>query len=163
MEGVVGCPLLPLSVGLGALICVLGPDESPLLCYVRVYLMWYWYCLCIFFSLFSLALVPDLFLLYAVIGGWLYFILIKCPNHCICCLSMYSVHEVMPTLLLMSSFRSLSFLVTPTAFLKHFISHVVSFLWCASVRDQVWHWLCMYVCVLYLFLCFVMTENVRFR
>lgn len=56
------------------------------------------------------------------------------------CLSIHLMHDMILILFLMSSWRSLSILVTSTGFLKHFVSRVVSFLWWEEIMDQVWHW-----------------------
>lgn len=43
-----------------------------------------------------------------------------------------------PTFAMMSSFSSLSSLVSPTAFRQYLIAHVCGFLLCGDFRDQIW-------------------------
>lgn len=57
-----------------------------------------------FFLVLPLVLCPGLSLLYGLAGNWLCSILIWCQNHCICCLSMYSIHDTKPIWFIMSTF-----------------------------------------------------------
>lgn len=97
-------------------------------------------CVALFVKMFSM-LCTHLGLplaLYVLVGHWLCSTLLYVQAIIFGSLDMlvlynaYSISNV--------TFCSLSNLVTQTAFLKLFISHVTSFLCCDCVMDQIWHW-----------------------
>lgn len=85
-----------------------------------------------------LALSPDLVLLHAFAWSLLRSVLIRWPNLCICCLQIYSMHDKILNIFLISLLCSLSSLVTSAARFQTFHSHVIFFLICEDVRGQKW-------------------------
>ena len=65
---------------------------------------------------------------------------VMCPNHLICCCLMCCRTGFASAMSPITSFLILSRLVLFTAFLKHFISQVTSFLSTSFVSDHVWRW-----------------------
>lgn len=65
--------------------------------------------------------IQDLILIHAPIASWLCSNLMRWTHHCICYFSMNLMHDVTYILFVISSFQSLSCLLTPTALFKHFI------------------------------------------
>ena len=87
-----------------------------------------------------LALQPEYLVLYARKAGWFMGIRVMCPNHMTCCCLMCCRTGFAPAMSRITSFLILSRLVLFTAFLKHFIPQVTSFLSRSFVSDHVWHW-----------------------
>ena len=87
-----------------------------------------------------LAFQPEYLVLYTRRAGWFLGIRAMCPNHLICCCLMCCRTGFAPAMSRITSFLILSRLVLFTAFLKHFISQVTSFLSRSFVSDHVWHW-----------------------
>ena len=79
-------------------------------------------------------------MLYARRAGWFIGIRVMCPNHLTCCCLMCCRTGFAPAMSRITSFLILSRLVLFTAFLRHFISQVTSFLSRSFVSDHVWHW-----------------------
>ena len=87
-----------------------------------------------------LALHSEYLVLYARRAGWFIGIRVMCPNHLTCCCVMCCMTGFAPAMSRITSFLILSRLVLFTAFLRHFISQVTSFLSSSFVSDHVWHW-----------------------
>ena len=92
-----------------------------------------------FFGL-PLALHPEYLVLFARRAGWFIGIRVMCPNHLTCCCLMCCKTGFAPAMSRITSFLILSRLVLFTAFLRHFISQVTSFLSRSFAGDRVWHW-----------------------
>lgn len=131
---------LQASIGVGTSAFVQRPDVLHLLRYKRVCSECIWSYLSTFFSWYSSG---SLTWSHTIIGAYrkliIFIFVLIFLNFCTCCLLIYSLRAVIPILLLILPRFSLSKIVTTTAFLRYFISHVISFLLCDDVEDHVWY------------------------
>lgn len=120
---------LPPSTGIEALVFIAKPDVSNLSCDISVFIDNILDAIYPLFSWSSSGFITKSYLIMFSYRKYVVHSILICPNRCICWLSMYSKHNIIPILFLMSSLHSLSCL-TQAAFLRHLILHGINFLWC---------------------------------